>query len=221
MRIVKVYRQAAMSATKVECIRDYLNSTNSASLGEPWGHKIVEYTLHYGPSEVIKCESFDGVKRVVGTKGDTTSHIIYFESMTGRCLRIDTTDPTRITVEADNRNLTIRFLARVEELLGLKELPRRVLLSHGRSLAWLEVQRYIEKHTHLNLETVELADEPNRGRTISQKLVEEADDCSYVVIVMTGDDVTEEGEVRTRENVMHEIGFCQGRYGFDRVLSSA
>lgn len=37
------------------------------------------------------------------------------------------------------------------------------------------------------------------------------------MIVVTGDDLDDEGEPHMRENVMHEIGFFQGRYGFDRV----
>jgi predicted nucleotide-binding protein len=35
---------------------------------------------------------------------------------------------------------------------------------------------------------------------------------------MTGDDIIPGSEARVRENVMHEIGFFQGRYGRDRVV---
>lgn len=217
MRISKVYRQSRIPASKLILIEDYLSQSNSASLGEPWGHRVRWHTLHYAASEEIKCESFPEVERAIATCGDTTRHITCFESITGRCLRIDTTNPTRIVLEADNRALTMKFVGRLEELLGLQERPRRVFLSHGRGAAWLEVRHYLEKDSHLDLEVVELAAEPNKGRTVSQKLMEEADHCSYVVILMTGDDLMNDGEVRARENVMHEIGFFQGRYGFDRV----
>ena len=69
----------------------------------------------------------------------------------------------------------------------------------------------------LQVGTLELAQEPNVGRTVLQKLEDEAGKCSVAVIVMTGDDITEEGEVRARENVMHEIGYFQGRYGLKNV----
>ena len=36
------------------------------------------------------------------------------------------------------------------------------------------------------------------------------------MVVMTGDDVAED-EVRARENVVHEIGYFQDRYGRGRV----
>ncbi|NQV19111.1 MAG: nucleotide-binding protein [Armatimonadetes bacterium] len=34
---------------------------------------------------------------------------------------------------------------------------------------------------------------------------------------MTGDDIISKGEIRARENVMHEIGFFQGKYGLEKV----
>ena len=35
---------------------------------------------------------------------------------------------------------------------------------------------------------------------------------------MTGDDMAADGEIRARENVMHEIGFFQGKYGLSNVV---
>lgn len=102
-----------------------------------------------------------------------------------------------------------------EEIVVIKEKERRIFISHGRSKDWLEVQAYIEKD--IKIQTLELAQEPNKGRTVLQKLTEEADRCSYAVIVMTGDDDLGEGSPRVRENVMHEIGFFQGKYGLQNV----
>nr|WP_255639028.1 nucleotide-binding protein [Deinococcus betulae] len=97
----------------------------------------------------------------------------------------------------------------------LSPKPRRVFISHGRDGAWREVQEFIERT--LRIPTLELAQEANRGRTIFQKLIDESDNCGYAVIVMTGDDRVEEEQIRARENVMHEIGYFQGKYGPDRI----
>jgi Predicted nucleotide-binding protein containing TIR-like domain len=217
MKIRRLYRHNGPVASKLGTIRDYLNSTNSASLGDQWAHRVWGYRLDYSPEETVECANFDEVRSVVNSRGDTRSHVAWFESETGRMLRVDTTDPTRITVEADNKDRTLPFLARIEELLDLKPLPKRVFVSHGRSTLWLEVQRFIERDAHLDLEVVELAEEPNRGRSISRKLAEESNQCSFAVIMMTGDDIASDDETRVRENVMHEIGFFQARYGFERV----
>ena len=95
------------------------------------------------------------------------------------------------------------------------KLGKKVFISHGRSSDWRLIQEYIEKVLHMS--TLELAQEANKGRTISQKLIEESGNCNYAVIIMTGDDISTDDEVRARENVMHEIRYFQGRYGYDRV----
>ena len=95
------------------------------------------------------------------------------------------------------------------------ELLDRVFISHGRSPDWREVQAYVEKD--VGLATLELAQEANQGRTILEKLWVESSNCSSAVIVMTGDDLDADGRARARENVIHEIGFFQGRYGLSRI----
>ncbi|NUY02377.1 nucleotide-binding protein [Paraburkholderia sp. JPY169] len=93
--------------------------------------------------------------------------------------------------------------------------PKRVFISHGRANDWREVQAYIEKD--IGLATLELAQEPSAGQTIIEKLERNASSCDSAVIVMTGDDMDDAGKARVRENVMHEIGFFQAKYGRSRV----
>lgn len=50
-----------------------------------------------------------------------------------------------------------------------------------------------------------------------QKLNDEAEKCSFAVVVMTGDDQMGTGSPRARENVLHEIGFFQGKLGLENV----
>ena len=69
----------------------------------------------------------------------------------------------------------VRDIEQIFELRANSELasptsiaPARVFISHGRAIDWNEVQSFIEKD--LELLTLELAQEPNRGRTVLQKL---------------------------------------------------
>lgn len=94
-------------------------------------------------------------------------------------------------------------------------IVKRVFISHGRSKDWYEVQAYIEKD--IGLRTIELAQEPNAGRTVIEKLEASASACDSAVIVMTGDDIDADGLAKARENVMHEIGYFQAKYGRARV----
>jgi len=115
-----------------------------------------------------------------------------------------------------------RHIEQVFELRANSELaaptssaPSKVFITHGRANDWNEVQSFIERD--LKLPTLELAQEANRGRTILQKLDEESSECSFAVIVMTGDDQDSDGNSRARENVMHEIGYFQGKFGLSAV----
>ena len=111
--------------------------------------------------------------------------------------------------------LEVRTHSELEVPTHSSERERRVFISHGKPPDWREVQAFIEKD--LSISTLELAQEPNRGRTVLQKLDEESDRCNYAVVVMTGDDTIEDGTPRARENVMHEIGYFQGTFGLENV----
>jgi hypothetical protein len=123
---------------------------------------------------------------------------------------------SRYQLENLSRDLTYIFEVRANCGDGeeVKERPERIFISHGRSHEWYKVQAYVERD--IKLPTLELAQEANLGRTVFQKLIEESDKCRYAVIVMTGDDELGD-QKRARENVMHEIGFFQGKYGAHNV----
>lgn len=112
--------------------------------------------------------------------------------------------------------LEVRTNSRIGENKAEKEKLDFIFLSHGRSNEWYKVQAYLEKD--LKYSTIELAQQPNIGRTVLQKLDEESNKCHSAIIVMTGDDKFEGGEVRARENVLHEIGFFQGKLGLDKIV---
>lgn len=125
---------------------------------------------------------------------------------------------SRAQAERLVRDIEQIFEIRANSELASPQQPsiQCVFISHGRSHDWRAVQAFVEKD--VQLPTVELAQEPNLGRTIIEKLIDSAAKCSSAVIVMTGDDIANENESRVRENVMHEIGFFQGRYGRNAVV---
>jgi|GEM_PF-4836550 len=210
------YSNTHVPASRLGKIREYLGQTNSASLGDAWGHKTWSYELHY-PSGPVKCDTFHAVQETVKQRGETTKHLTYFESQKGRVIRFDTTDPGEIILAVNNGRRTDATLKRVAEIMSLIEFPRRVFITHGQGAIWREVADFVEKECNPKLPFLELASRPNTGRTVIEKLDEEASHCSFAVVVMTGDDITVDGEARARENVIHEIGFFQGRYGRRRV----
>jgi predicted nucleotide-binding protein len=93
-----------------------------------------------------------------------------------------------------------------------------VFISHGgKSTLWKDLARFIEKE--LEIETYELSEQSNHGKAVIEKLEKTiCEDCDYAIIILTAEDVMQNGELRARQNVIHEIGFCQGVLGRKHVL---
>ncbi len=91
----------------------------------------------------------------------------------------------------------------------------RVFIGHGRSPLWAQVARFVEKK--LNLETVEYETQSRVGDAIVPVLEDMLEQAEFAILVLTAEDKTSDGELRARENVIHEAGLFQGKLGFQRV----
>ena len=92
----------------------------------------------------------------------------------------------------------------------------RVFIGHGRSLIWRELKDFLEDRLGL------LVDEYNRvptaGITTTNRLSAMMDSAGIAFLVLTGEDQQSDGQLRARENVVHEAGLFQGRLGFERAI---
>jgi predicted nucleotide-binding protein len=88
----------------------------------------------------------------------------------------------------------------------------RVFIIHGHDEASKsQVARLVQR---LDLVPIILSEQPNRGRTIIEKL-ERNSDVVYAVAILTADDVTE--KPRPRQNVILELGQFMSKLGRDKV----
>jgi hypothetical protein len=94
----------------------------------------------------------------------------------------------------------------------------RVFISHGHNeAAKLRLKEFVSQE--LQMEPVVLGEQPQRsGMTIIEALELFSEGCVFAVILLTGDDETTLGAVRGRQNVIHEIGYLQGRLRRKRVV---
>ena len=162
------------------------------------------------------------------------------------CRQIDVddgTDPKEIVIERIRRQAreltrlrgTLSTIPRVaSNLLGNTKVelpqvsitppevlmsPTKVFVVHGHAPGLTsEVARLIE---HLGLKPVILAERPNSGATLIEKLLANAD-VSFAIVLATADDVgaskkATTTQARARQNVVFELGFFVGRLGRDRV----
>lgn len=63
-----------------------------------------------------------------------------------------------------------------------------------------------------------LGEQPSAGMTVVEKLERVSNECSSAIILMTADDTVLDGGTRARQNVIHELGFFQGKYGRNKVI---
>ena len=139
----------------------------------------------------------------------------------------------------DNRRTEL--VAKLETIAGLLQLLRidaacvpapvqpplatqagGVFIVHGHDQRRHELEVLLRK---LDLQVTVLADEPNRGQTVIEKL-ESSSNCAFAVVLVTGDD---EGRLaatptaplrpRARQNVILELGYFMARLGRSRVCA--
>lgn len=98
--------------------------------------------------------------------------------------------------------------------------PKKIFIVHGKdNKSKLELARFLER---IGLEPIILHEQPDRGRTIIEKL-ERYSDVGFCFVVLTPDDVgykkdaSQKKQYRARQNVIFEIGLFTGKLGRSRV----
>jgi hypothetical protein len=97
-----------------------------------------------------------------------------------------------------------------------RQAPECIFIAHGHSTVWHDLQKFLVDDLHLVVE--EFNQRATAGRTTQTRLQEMLDRSRFAFIVMTGEDVQTDNEVRARQNVIHELGLCQGRFGFENAI---
>lgn len=93
----------------------------------------------------------------------------------------------------------------------------KIFISHGHDdLAKHKLKDFVRDRLHM--EAVVLAEQPDLGLTIVEKLEHYGRACQFALILLTGDDKTASGGRRARQNVIHELGYFHGALGRKRVL---
>ncbi len=100
---------------------------------------------------------------------------------------------------------------------------KKVFVVHGHDEEMKQtVARVLEK---LNLEPIILHEQPNRGRTVIEKFEDCSEDIPFAIVLLSPDDkgcevdnFPESARLRTRQNVILELGYFIGKLGRNNVL---
>jgi len=130
-----------------------------------------------------------------------------------------------IAVSGDNN-------ASIEEIFGIIDrkknqykLPEKkqepikpiIFIGHGRSILWRDLKDHLHDKHGIKVEAYEIG--ARAGHAIRDILQDMMKKSTFALLVMTGEDVTQDGQLRTRQNVIHEAGLFQGRLGFNRAIA--
>ena len=104
-----------------------------------------------------------------------------------------------------------------------KKETRDIFIVHGHDEAMkLDVARTIEK---LGYNSVILHEQPDKGRNVLVKLIEESDNCGFAIVLLSPDDYgypvnadDSNRKTRARQNVVLELGYFMGKLRPDRVV---
>lgn len=98
-----------------------------------------------------------------------------------------------------------------------KQDPIRIFIGHGRSTEWRDLKDHLRDQHGYDVIAYEVG--ARAGHAVRDILEEMLQKSSIAFLVLTAEDVTGEGTLRARQNVVHELGLFQGKLGFARAVA--
>ena len=92
----------------------------------------------------------------------------------------------------------------------------KIFIGHGRSHLWREFKDFLVET--LGLEYEEFDRVSSAGKSINNRLEEMLDKSCMAFLIMTGEDEHSDGSQNARQNVVHEIGKCEEKFGNEKTI---
>jgi predicted nucleotide-binding protein len=136
--------------------------------------------------------------------------------------------PSVIGIAATSRENILRIANVVEECASecfvappveapLPPRPKPIIfIGHGGSNLWRDLKDHLHDQHGYTIEAYETGS--RAGHTIRDVLGQMLLKSSFGLLVMTAEDKQDDGSMRARQNVIHEIGLFQGRLGFSKAI---
>lgn len=93
---------------------------------------------------------------------------------------------------------------------------KKIFIGHGHSDCWKDLREFL--HDRLGLQWEEFNRLPVAGKSTLERLREMVEGVGFAFLVMTAEEEDKLGNLRARDNVIHEVGLFQGRLGFERAV---
>jgi predicted nucleotide-binding protein len=160
---------------------------------------------------------FQGASLTLHCDNDHYFHVRFSEITSGTTVSIKA--PTRAEVEGVfwefDRMAESARIARPEKT-ETQPSPS-IFIGHGRSAAWRDLKDHLVEQQGYSVQAYETG--ARSGHTIRDILDDLLNSSSFAILVLTGEDELSGGDIRPRQNVVHELGLFQGRLGFPRAIA--
>lgn len=129
---------------------------------------------------------------------------------------------TQVEVTMPERDDVLKVMRTVTEqaeecLLDLPPVSPNIFIGHGgTSSDWRGVKDHLQDQHKYVVEAYETGS--RTGRTIQDIVTSMAESNNFAILVMTAEDEQANGQMRARQNVVHETGLFQGKLGFERAI---
>ena len=171
--------------------------------------------------------SFDNLEEFLAAvdTGVPTLHAITHDGKASLYINADSfANRTQVNVKAPTRDKIESVFAILDKDAERCRVPEeaepsqpvRVFIGHGQNPQWRDLKDHLHEKHGYSIEAYEIGS--REGHTVRDILERMLDASSVALLVMTGEDATEDGLLRARQNVVHEAGLFQGRLGFSRAI---
>jgi hypothetical protein len=220
MKKQKVYRRTRFTA---EVLGQAYQSLRSAVGDEPY----LSRTLYVETDEAKwnhdnEAEFFADYRRSTGTA-------YFWHTYSKAAAGLEVTAQlgyTEVSISAPDRSTIEAVFAIFEAALSASMVPEpppapkkkpTVFIGHGGSTLWRDLKDHLQDQHGYPVEAYETGS--RAGHAVRDVLEEMLNKSSFAILVMTGEDETASGELRARQNVVHEAGLFQGKLGFNRAIA--
>ena len=180
----------------------------------------VSYSDMFGTNTYVDDDKFNEFKSQLGIL--LSSNEKYSSSYNDYCKKFSMTTNYSMTkryisiLKALKSSIEENIIPFKENNIAEKSCENSIFIGHGRSKLWKEVALFLRDD--LNLSCVNYFEKDSQaGRFIGDALRDFQNETTFAIIVMTAEDETKDNTMRTRQNVVHETGFFQGKLGFEKV----
>lgn len=136
----------------------------------------------------------------------------YHHSQTTITVKADSRENIESVFEIFEKNYTNSIVKPPEDKIETAD----IFIGHGQSQQWRDLKDHLHEKHGYNVIAYETG--ARAGHTIRDILNDMADQSTFALLVMTGEDETKNGKLNARQNVVHEVGLFQGRLGFNRAI---